>query len=64
MKLEIYLKREKITPTEFGRLLGLKSRASVPRYLTGDRIPSNGIMKKIKRITAGEVTANSFYEQR
>lgn len=62
MDLKTYLKRKKITPSEFGRMLGLKSRASVPRYISGERKPDADIMAKIKEITKGAVTADSFYQ--
>lgn len=62
MNLETYLKRKKITPAEFGRQLGLKSRASVIRYISGERKPADDIMAKIKEITNGKVTADSFYQ--
>ena len=62
MRLGTYLERKKITPAEFGRLLGLKSRASVLRYISGERKPADDIMAKIKKVTKGAVTADSFYQ--
>lgn len=62
MNLSDYLRTKKITPAEFGRMLGLKSRASVGRYLTGDRKPADDVMSKIKQVTNGKVTADSFYQ--
>lgn len=61
-ELQDYLTRNNLSPTEFGRMLGLKSRASVPRYLKGERKPADSVIKKIKDITNGAVTADSFHE--
>lgn len=62
MTLNEFLQIEGITPAEFGRMLGLKSRSSVFRYLTGQRVPKPEVMKKIKELTNGKVTANSFHQ--
>ena len=62
MKLDEYLRQEGISPTEFGKMLGLKSRTSVPRYLSGERRPREAIMKKIVSLTDGLVTPNSFFQ--
>lgn len=60
MKLSAWLKQQRLTPAEFGKLMGVKSSATVPRYLAGIRRPSKENMKKIKRLTHGKVTADSF----
>jgi transcriptional regulator with XRE-family HTH domain len=61
MRLDDYLKSAGKTPTSFAEEIGV-SLQSVYRYTKGERIPGAEVMKKIKEITKGQVTANSFYE--
>ena len=61
MTLKEYLEKEELTPTAFGKLLGLKSRASVLRWLSGERVPSKDNMLKISLVTNRQVTPDSFY---
>ena len=61
MKLKRYMKRNGISVREMTRLLGLRSRATVYGYLSGNRIPMHGVMLKIKAVTNGEISPNDWY---
>ncbi len=61
MQLEEYIINNSLNAASFGRLIGVKSRATVGRYLKG-RVPDKHIINKIAAITNGKVTANDFYE--
>lgn len=61
MRLAEYLKRTDTAYAEFGRRIGVKSRSTVARYASGQRIPSSRIMPRIFEETDGQVTANDFY---
>jgi len=54
MKLSNYLEINKISVAEFGRRVG-KTRSTVHRYCTLDRIPPIPILIKIKELTDGNV---------
>ncbi len=60
MKLADYLHRHRLTPSTLRRDLGVRSRATVLRYLTGERIPEPRILQKIIDITQGHVQLTDF----
>lgn len=49
-----------LTPRQLRWMLGVKSRSSVLRYLTGERTPSARVMHRIEQITEGRVTRSDF----
>lgn len=63
MTLEDYLKSENLSAAEFGRRIGVNSRMTVIRYLTGERIPRPKVMSRIHEVTGGAVTPNDFFSQ-
>lgn len=60
MHIAKYLKRKKMTKTEFARIVRVDQTAVV-RYCSGERIPAPDIMRRIYKATRGKVDANSFY---
>lgn len=58
MKLSVYLKRKKMTPAAFARLVGV-APLTVHRWLKGERFPLRHLAE-IKSATGGSVTANDF----
>jgi len=61
MRLSDYLSREGISDAAFGEAIKV-SRQAVHRYRTGIRMPDRHTMTRIASVTAGEVTANDFFE--
>jgi transcriptional regulator with XRE-family HTH domain len=61
MKLNDWLKREGLTPTDLAKRMK-RPQATIARYASGQRIPEPPIMKEIFEVTAGEVTPNDFYD--
>jgi hypothetical protein len=61
MRLEAYLKREKLTLSAFARQIGTKHARTVERHAKGYSIPSREMMARITTATGGEVTANDFF---
>lgn len=62
MRLSDWLRDNDITPAEFGRRIGARSRMTVPRYLDGSRKPDGETMAAIYAATGGAVTPNDFYD--
>lgn len=60
MKLQEYLKTNKISVIAFAKKLG-RSRAAVYRYLDGSIPKNEEDIQKIYLLTGGCVTANDFY---
>lgn len=60
MQLLEYLYQNFETPRSFGSKIGVKSPATIYRYIQGTRFPCTRILKKIEKATNGEVTANDF----
>jgi hypothetical protein len=60
MKLADYLHRHRITPSTLRRDLGVRSRATVLRYLSGERIPEPRLLQKIIDLTRGHVQLTDF----
>lgn len=65
MQLKTYLEKHSISVAEFARQIGVKSRATVHRYISTNadnkRMPDEVIMQAIAKVTGGAVTANDFY---
>lgn len=59
MNLDTYLNNNQIKKANFAKAIGVSVQA-LYRYLSGDRTPRPAIIRRIKRATNGEVTANSF----
>ena len=62
MKLADWLHKQRLTPEQLRRMLGVKNRSTVTRYLSGDRRPSVSVLQKIHDITRGEVTLTDFLD--
>jgi len=60
MKLDLYLSQNQISISKFTKMLGLGSRASLYRYMSGERMPSQDLVIKIMQLTGNAVTANDF----
>lgn len=60
MKLADWMHERGMTPSELMRRLGLKSRTTVTRYLTGEREPDYVMLKKISDLTGKAVTHADF----
>lgn len=59
MTLHDYLKQNNLTAQQFAPLIGVKW-AAIYRYISGVRIPTKPIMKKIFEVTGGAVTPNDI----
>ena len=60
MKLRVYLDEKGLTQQQFADLVGC-SQQSVARYCAG-RVPDEGTMTEIFRVTEGRVEPNDFYD--
>lgn len=60
MKLADYLFFSGMTPRDAQGLLGIKSRSTIHRYLTGERRPGKTMMRRIHQLTGGKVTLDDF----
>ncbi|MCK6442307.1 helix-turn-helix domain-containing protein [Elstera cyanobacteriorum] len=60
MKLHDYLQSVGKSETEFAREIGV-SQSCANRWCRGQRIPPPHLMKRIVRVTAGQVMPNDFY---
>ena len=61
MKLAKWLKRHKLNPTKFAKMIG-RHQPTIYRYVNGERIPEPDIMQEIYSATRGEVSPNDFYD--
>ena len=59
MKLDAYLKREQITPSEFATRMG-KPASTVTRLLNGERSATMDLLEAIHLASRGAVTPNDF----
>jgi hypothetical protein len=59
MKLDRWLKRNKMTPEAFASLIDVHE-TSVYRFLQGLVFPKSGNLRKIAEVTGGAVQANDF----
>lgn len=64
MNLADYLIAVNLTPAQFARLVGVQSRNTIHRYISGERIPRSHILSRIEYVTRGMVTAQDFEEAR
>ena len=62
MKLADWLHTRSVTPEQFRRMLGVRSRTTVQRYLTGERRPSPPLLQKIIELTEGAVQLEDFLD--
>lgn len=62
MHLSDYLSKKKLSPAEFGDLIG-KHRTTVVRLCSGTRRPDIDTIQKIHEVTDGKVRAEDFYER-
>jgi len=60
MKLEAYLKKERMTQREFAKLINV-DESTLSHWLTGLHRPSWPAMFKIVDITNGQVKPNDFF---
>lgn len=60
MKLDRYLKKEKLSSGEFAAKIGVAAW-TVERYIAG-RVPDPKIVEAIHAATHGKVTPNDFYD--
>lgn len=61
MKLKQFLIEKNLSAAEFGRLIGVRSRMTICRYVSGERMPDRSVMTKIVEVTHGAVTPNDFH---
>lgn len=59
MTLQTYLSTHGISIREFADSIGVKW-TSVWRYVNGERVPRPVVMRRIREVTDGKVTADSF----
>jgi transcriptional regulator with XRE-family HTH domain len=62
MKLADYLKANGIPASRFRRLLNIRDRSTLWRWLNGTRIPRAERLQQIEHLTNGQVTAADFQE--
>ena len=60
MKLADYMHKHNLTPEQIRRMLGVRSRSTVLRYINHERRPAPDLMDKIEKITNDEVTRVDF----
>jgi len=60
MKLTQYLTDQKISPAQFGELMGGVSESGVRKWMYGERVPRPDQMRKIADLTGGLVEPNDF----
>jgi transcriptional regulator with XRE-family HTH domain len=59
MRLDRYLKRNKVTPEDFAVLIDVHP-TTIYRFLQGLSFPKSGNLKRIAEATNGSVSANDF----
>lgn len=62
MKLDAYLKREKITASEFAARMG-KPASTVTRLLNGERSATMDLLEAVRVASHGAVMPNDFLPQ-
>jgi hypothetical protein len=62
MKLADFMHMHSITPQQLRTMLGVKSRSSVLRYISGERLPAPNIMDRISELSGGAVTPEDFLD--
>lgn len=63
MKLADYLFNSGLAPSDVQGELGIMSRSTMYRYLTGERRPRREMMQRIQDLTNGKVTAADFRDR-
>lgn len=63
MKLDDWLKAQKLTSAEFARSSGIGNKQAVHKYRHGERFPTPENLRRIHDATKGAVTANDFMDQ-
>lgn len=64
MKLADWMNIHNLTPRSLKYVLGVNSRSTVTRWLSGERQPTPPMMKQIEALTNGAVTLKDFYDPR
>jgi hypothetical protein len=64
MKLADYLFNSGLAPSDVQGELGIKSRSTMYRYLTGERRPRREMMQRISEFTNGTVRSEDFADSR
>jgi DNA-binding transcriptional regulator YdaS (Cro superfamily) len=59
MRLDKFLIKKAISPTDFATYIGVGPEA-LRRYLSGERLPAWDVLVHIDRLTEGAVTPNDF----
>jgi transcriptional regulator with XRE-family HTH domain len=59
MKLRDYIANQKITPTAFAAQVGCPP-STITRLLRGERSPRLDLIRRIREVTGGAVTADDF----
>ena len=62
MKLADYLYENSMTPGQLRRMLGVKNRSTIHRYLLGERVPNPETMLKIAKLTRHQVGLADFLD--
>jgi len=62
MKLADYMHKHAITPGQLRRMLGVKSRSTVLRYISGERTPCDRMLDRICELSGGRVTRKDFLD--
>lgn len=62
MKLADFMHEQQITPWALRRMLGVKGQSTVQRYLSGERVPSPALMRRIHELSDGRVTVEDFLD--
>lgn len=62
MKLADWLHQRSKTPEQLRRMLGVKNRSTIHRYLSGERRPGREVLDRIEEVTEGQVTEADFVD--
>lgn len=60
--LHDWMYAEKLSAAEWGRKVGIPSRASAARYVKGMRMPPSSVIVATYVLSGGRVTPNDFYD--
>jgi len=61
MKLSAWMSKNNVKPEAAATELGVSVR-TLYRYMADERVPDKPTMRRIRKFTLGEVTANDFYQ--